>query len=154
MADQSRELARDALERVCSGSDAGAAVGVYSGSFHDHVNGRDYEGHEGIRRSLALYQLVFRDGDLRIRVVDQVSEGDKVVSRWVAEGHNRGRPIKTWGIVISRVEDREIAEDWAASDSLEVVRQLGLRRTLLLGLDWLRGYVDRRPGEHDSASDG
>jgi hypothetical protein len=36
--------------------------------------------------------------------------------------------------VISRVEDGEIAEDWAASDSLEIARQLGLRRTLLLGV--------------------
>jgi predicted ester cyclase len=138
MPDQAQELARGALESVCAGGDAAAAEGVYSRSFHDHVNGRDYVGHEGIRRSLALYQLVFRDGDLQIRVVEQVSEGDKVVSRWVAEGHNRGRPIKTWGIVISRIEDGEIAEDWAASDSLEIVRQLGVRRTLLLGLDWLR----------------
>jgi predicted ester cyclase len=139
MADQREELARDAIERVCSGSDLSAAVGVYSQAFRDHVNGRDYVGHEGIRQSLALYQLVFRDGDLRIRVEEQVSEGDKVVSRWVAEGHNRGRPISTWGIVISRIEDGEIAEDWAASDSLEVVRQLGLWRALLLGIDWLRG---------------
>lgn len=68
-----------------------------------------------------------------------MSEGDKVVSRWVAEGHNRRRPIRTWGIVISRIDDGEIIEDWAASDSLEVVRQLGLRRALLLGVDWLRG---------------
>jgi hypothetical protein len=56
MADQGQELARDALERVCSGSDASAAQGVYSLSFRDHVNGRDYKGHEGIRQSLALYQ--------------------------------------------------------------------------------------------------
>jgi predicted ester cyclase len=133
-----QELARDALERVCAGSDLSAAEGVYSLSFRDHVNGRDYAGHEGIRRSLALYQLVFRDGDLQIRVVDQVSEGDKVVSRWVAEGHNRGRRIETWGIVISRIDGGEIAEDWAASDSLEIIRQLGLWRSLLLGVDWLR----------------
>jgi ketosteroid isomerase-like protein len=138
MADHDQELARDALERVCAGSDATAAVGIYSPAFRDHVNGRNYLGHEGIRQSLALYQLVFRDGDLRIRVEDQVAAGNKVVSRWVAEGHNRGRPVKTWGIVISRIEDGEIAEDWAASDSLEIVRQLGIWRTLRLGVDWLR----------------
>jgi predicted ester cyclase len=133
-----KELARDALERVCSGSDPSAARGVYSDRFRDHVNGRDYEGHDGIRESLALYQLVFRDGDLQIRVEDQVTEGNKVASRWVATGHNRGRPIKTWGVVISTIEGGEIVEDWAASDSLEIVRQLGIRRTVLLGLDYLR----------------
>jgi hypothetical protein len=139
MTDHDEELARDALERVCAGSDPAAAVGIYSSAFLDHVNGRNYRGHEGIRQSLALYQLVFRDGDLRIRVEDQVAENNKVVSRWVAEGHNRGRSVQTWGIVISRIEDGEIVEDWAASDSLAIVRQLGILRTVRLGVDWLRG---------------
>ena len=137
-------LARDALERVCSGSDPSAAVGVYSTDFSDHVNARDYRGHDGIRRSLGLYQLGFSDGDLRIRVEDQVTEGARVASRWVAEGHNRGRAIRIWGIVISRIEDDEIVEDWAASDGLDVIRQLGPWRTLLLGLAALRSRGRRR----------
>ena len=137
-------LARDALERVCSGSDPSAAVGVYSADFRDHVNARDYTGHDGIRRSLGLYQLVFSDGDLRIRVDEQVTEGDRIASRWIAEGHNRGRPIRIWGIVISRIEDGEIVEDWAASDSLDVIRQLGPWRTLLLGIASLRSTREHR----------
>ena len=137
-ASEPTELARHALEQVCSGSDASAAVGVYSPDFHDHVNAREYHGHAGIRQSLGIYQLVFSDGDLRIRVEDQVSEGDRVASRWVAEGHNRGRAIRIWGIVISRIDDGEIVEDWAASDNLDLIRQLGPWRTLLLGLAWLR----------------
>jgi predicted ester cyclase len=132
------DLARHALEQVCSGGDASLAVGVYSSDFHDHVNARQYRGHEGIRQSLALYQLVFSDGDLRIRVEDQVSEGERVASRWVAEGHNRGRAIRIWGIVISRIEDGEIVEDWAASDNLDLIRQLGPWRMLLLVIAWLR----------------
>ena len=106
--------------------------------FLDHVNARDYSGHEGIRESLGLYQLLFSDGDLRIRVQDQVAEGDRVVSRWVAEGHNRGRALRLWGITISQIADGEIVEDWSASDNLDVLRQLGVRRLLLLGVDWLR----------------
>jgi hypothetical protein len=61
-----------------------------------------------------------------------------VASRWVGEGHNRGRAIRIWGIVISRIEDGEIVEDWAASDNLGLLRQLGRWRTLLLALAWLR----------------
>ena len=131
-------LARHALEHVCSTADPGRAAGVYSRDFLDHVNARDHHGHEGIRESLALYQLLFRDGDLSIRVEDQVAEGDRVVSRWVAEGHNRGRPLRLWGITISHIADGEIVEDWSASDYLDIVRQLGARRLLLLGLDWVR----------------
>ena len=133
-----RAVARRALEDVCSKADASAAVGVYSGDFLDHVNARDYRGHAGIRESLALYQLLFADGDLRIRVVDQIGEDDRVVSRWVAEGHNRGRRLRLWGITISHFADQEIVEDWSASDNLDVLRQLGALRALLLGLDWLR----------------
>jgi predicted ester cyclase len=132
------DLARHALEQVCAGRDASAAVGVYSPDFHDHVNAGEYHGHHGIRRSLGLYQLVFSDGDLRIRVEDQVSEGKRVASRWVAEGHNRGRAIRIWGVVISRIEDGEIVEDWAASDNLDLLRQLGPWRILMLGLAFLR----------------
>ena len=76
-------------------------------------------------------------------MVDQVSEGDRVVSRWVAEGHNRGKPLRLWGITISHIANREIVEDWSASDNLDVLGQLGVRRGLLLGLDWLRA---RREG--------
>ena len=133
-----RALARHALENVCSTADPGRAVGVYSRKFLDHVNARDYSGHEGIRESLGIYQLLFSDGDLRIRVEDQVAEGDRVVSRWVAEGHNRGRPVRVWGITISQIAGGEIVEDWSASDNLDVLRQLGLPRLMLLGLDWLR----------------
>jgi hypothetical protein len=34
--------------------------------------------------------------------------------------------------VISRLEDGQIVEGWAASDSLDVVRQLGVWRSVLL----------------------
>jgi hypothetical protein len=132
------DVARFALERVCSGSDAGAAVGVYSREFLDHVNYANYRGHEGIVKSLALYQLVFRDGNLSISVAEQVTSGDRVVSRWIAEGTNRGRRVRLWGITISHLDGGEIVEDWSASDTLGLVRQLGARRLLLLGLDWLR----------------
>jgi ketosteroid isomerase-like protein len=104
-------------------------------------------GTRGSGESLGLYQLLFRDGDLRIRVEDQIAEGDRVVSRWVAEGHNRGRPLRLWGITISHIADGEIVEDWSASDNLDVLRQLGPRRLLLLGvIGSVCGATDGRLG--------
>jgi predicted ester cyclase len=132
------ELARFALEHVCSGADPSAAEGVYSRDFLDHVNARDCRGHAGIAKSLARYQLAFRDGDLRIRVEEQLTAGNRVCSRWIAEGHNRGRPLRLWGITISRIAGGEIVEDWSASDNSDLMRQLGLRRKLLLALEWRR----------------
>ena len=46
--------------------------------------------------------------------------------------------------VISRIEDGEIVEDWAASDNLDVMRQLGPWRLLLLVITVLRGRRGKR----------
>lgn len=129
-------VARKALEQVCARGDLDLARECYAPDFVDHVNAVDLHGHEGIRKSTDLYRALF--DDLQIRVVDQVSEGDRVVSRWSMTGSNRGRPAELTGITISRMEDGQIAEDWTALDSLELIRQLGLVRTLLAAHRLLR----------------
>src|SRR5436190_6015428 len=130
-----RDRAREALERVCARGDFDASRDYYSADFIDHVNEMEYRGQEGIRQSVGLYHLVFTD--LRIRVEDQVVEGDRVVSRWTAEGTNRGKLIRLPGISISHLANGKIVEDWTSSDNLGLLRQLGPWRTLLLGVDWL-----------------
>jgi predicted ester cyclase len=125
-----RETARRALEDVCSGREMESAAEVYHPRFVDHVNSLEYHGIEGARRSVALYRELFPD--LRFDVDEQVSEGDRVASRWTLTGTHRGRSVRLWGIVISRFEDGRIVEDWAASDGLSLVRQLGISRSLRL----------------------
>jgi predicted ester cyclase len=129
-------VARKALERVCARGDMELARDCYAMEFVDHVNAMDLYGHDGIRKSTDLYRALF--DDLEIRVVDQVSEGDRVVSRWVMTGSNRGRPAELSGITISRMDGGRIVEDWSALDSLELLRQLGLWRTLLAAPRLLR----------------
>jgi SAM-dependent methyltransferase/predicted ester cyclase len=130
-ADQT-ETARRAIEEVCSGRDLDGIPRVYHPDFVDHVNRLTYRGHEGARRSVALYLELFPD--LSSQVEEQVTEGDRVASRWTLRGTHKGRQVKLGGIVISRFADGRIIEDWATSDTLELVRQLGLRRTLGLAV--------------------
>ena len=125
-----RETARVALEEVCSGRNLDGIPDVYHPEFVDHVNALTYRGHEGARRSVSLYLELF--DDLRFVVEDQVSEGNRVASRWRLHGRHRGRDVTLRGIVISRFEDGRIVEDWAASDGTELLRQLGVLRSLLL----------------------
>jgi predicted ester cyclase len=124
------ETARQALEEVCSGKNLGGIPDVYHSDFIDHVNTLEYRGHEGARQSVALYLELFPD--LRFVVDEQISEGDRVASRWTLHGTHRGRRVTLRGIVISRFEEGRIIEDWAASDTIEIVRQLGLWRSVLL----------------------
>lgn len=126
------ETARRALEDVCSGRDLGSLPDVYHPEFVDHVNALEYRGHEGARKSIALYLGLFPD--LRFSVDEQLTDGARVASRWTLTGTHRGRPVTLTGIVISRFEDGRIIEDHAASDTLELVRQLGLWRSALLAV--------------------
>ena len=91
------EMARRALEEVCSGKHLGGIPDVYHPEFVDHVNALEYRGHEGARRSVALYLELFPD--LRFVVDEQVSEGDRVASRWTLHGTHRGRGVALRGIV-------------------------------------------------------
>jgi predicted ester cyclase len=141
-----REVARIALEQVCARGDMTLAPRCYAEDFADHVGDREYHGLEGVRRSTASYRALF--DDLRFEVVDQIAEGDRVASRWVLTGSNRGRAVRLWGITISRLRDGRIVEDWSAFDSAALLRALGVRRTLLMApLLWrgLRAARRRRP---------
>jgi predicted ester cyclase len=115
---------------------------VYSPRFVDHVNALEYHGTDGARRSVALYRELFPD--LRFVVEEQVTEDNRVASRWTLHGTHRGRQVRLRGIVISRVEHGQIVEDWAASDTLELVRQLGIWRSLLLLVKHRRLLRDQR----------
>jgi predicted ester cyclase len=127
--------ARTALERVCARGDLQRARELYAHDFVDHVNALEFHGQDGIARSVALYRAIFPD--LRIEVVDQVSDGDRVVSRWTLDGTHRGRRVTLPGITISRFEHGRIAEDWTVSDNLGLLRQIGAWRGLALAARYL-----------------
>jgi len=73
-----------------------------------------------------------------------VTEGDKVASRVTMSGTRSGRAIELHGIVISRFEDGLIIEDYAVSDSLELLRQLGPRRAFMLVVKEWRALLSHR----------
>ena len=99
-ADQAQK-ATVALEEVCSGARLSAAE-IYSPHFVDHVNGAEHRGYEGIRRSVQAYARVL--SGLRIDVKEQMTDKDRVTSRFTVSGRCYGRSISFDGITISRFE--------------------------------------------------
>jgi predicted ester cyclase len=135
MTDDSPDLAdaaRCALECVCSGQQPESAARYYSPDFVDHVNDFELRGLEGVRRSVELYTSVL--DDLEVRVEEQLVDGDRVTSRFVVSGTHRGRRVRFNGITISRFEKDRIVEDWSVTDSLSMLRQLGVWRSLSVGI--------------------
>jgi predicted ester cyclase len=135
-ATDNRAVARTALEQVCSRGDMTLAAECYAESFADHVGSLEYHGLDGVRRSTSFYRALF--DDLAFEVLDQVAEGDRVASRWVLRGSNRGRRVRLGGITISRLSDGLIVEDWSSFDTLELLRALGVMRTVLAPPQMLR----------------
>jgi predicted ester cyclase len=144
---ENREVAPTALEQVCARGDMTLAPQYYAEDFVDHVGRMQFRGLDGVRRSTELHRRLF--DDLAFEVVDQIAEGDRVASRWVLTGSNRGRPIRLWGITISRLRDGRIVEDWSASDGSELLRTLGVWRTLRAAARLVRRLLrNARIGRH------
>jgi predicted ester cyclase len=133
---ESAQVAKHALEQVCSGVQLDCLAQYYSPRFVDHVNDCEFRGHSGVRTSVELYRKIL--SDLAITVEDQVIDGQRIVSRFVVGGVAYGRPVRFNGITISHLEDGLIVEDWSVTDTLGMLRQLGMWRLLLVML--------RRPG--------
>jgi SnoaL-like polyketide cyclase len=125
--------ARGAIEIVCSG-DLSRMEEFFSPDFVDHVNDMTFHGYQGGRESVGFYRAIFKN--LRMDVEEQVTEGDRVASRWVLTGTYHRRTITLRGITISRFgQDGRALEDHGHSDSLSFLRQLGVIRTLVLILE-------------------
>ena len=87
----------------------------------------------GIRQWVSIFHNAFPDMD---GGVDQVVvEGNKVAVRFSGTGTHQGdffgipatgKPIKTTGINIFRIENGKIVEHWNNADDLGVLQQLGV----------------------------
>jgi len=89
-------------------------------------------GLEGLKDILRGMRSAFPD--LTFSITEQISEGDKVASRFEWTGtHQReffgvpatGRPVQVWGIVIDRLEEGRIRDTRIIMDTLGLMMQLG-----------------------------
>ena len=73
--------------------------------------------------------------DLRLTIEDQIITGNKVATRWVAEGTNSapfgnvpatGRRVRIDGLILDRVADGRVVERWEQWDQAGMMQQLGL----------------------------
>lgn len=89
-------------------------------------------GPEGFKRNVSTLRAAFPD--IEFVTEDAVAEGDRVVIRAVGRGTHEGelmgieptgREVTLSTIVIFRIEDGQIAERWAQSDTMVMLRQMG-----------------------------
>lgn len=126
--EHNRSLARSWFEQAWGAGDVGAADEVFSPDFR--LRGRKV-GPQGPVRSVLSRRAAFADMSVRIEHI--VAEGPYVLThfstsaRHVGEFHGvppSGRTVHASGIVLWRVEEGRVVEDWNCFDTLKVLRDI------------------------------
>jgi steroid delta-isomerase-like uncharacterized protein len=90
-------------------------------------------GPEGAKQLVTVYRNAFPD--LHFTIDEQIAEGDKVVTRWTADGIHKGELLgmpatgkssTVSGIVVDRFANGKIAESWSIFDQFGMMQQLGV----------------------------
>lgn len=119
-AEENKAVARREIEELYNrGGSLDAAEEIYAPDYlgHESTIG-EIRGVEGAKQYAATMRLAFPD--LSCTVEDQVAEGDKVVTRWSAQGTHQGETedlgpatgnrMEITGISIERFSDGKVAE--------------------------------------------
>lgn len=108
----------------------------------DEIIDPDYVGHiatlpdtvrgvEAFKQAVMLYHL--SAPDIRFEIQDQLAEGDKVATRWIAHGTHQGefmgiapsgQRMSVTGMSFHRIEQGRIQESWDDWDALSMLRNM------------------------------
>ena len=100
---------------------------------------------EGTKRAIDMFLKAFPD--VHLTVEDMIVEGDKVVTRYTSRGAQKGRfmgipptgkQMAVSSIIIARIADGKIVEEWGLDDQMGMLQQLGII-PVLFGLVFLAG---------------
>jgi steroid delta-isomerase-like uncharacterized protein len=144
MSDQNKAHIRRVIEEVYNRGDLAVIDEVAARDLVIHAASQEIHGRDGAKQYVAALRAGFPD--LHFTVEDQIAEGDRVVTRWIARGTHRGtfqgvpptgRQVRLAGTDIDRIIGGRVVECWAHVDELGLMRQLSA--------------IDAEPGVSDDA---
>jgi steroid delta-isomerase-like uncharacterized protein len=130
-----KAVGRRVIEEIFSNGNLDVADEIIATDYvgHDPALPEPTRGPEGVKQAAAGYRAAFPD--LTCTVVQQVAEGDTVVTRWTAKGTHEGelfgiaptgKQSTVTGISVGRVVDGKIVEDHTNWDTFGMMVQLGV----------------------------
>jgi steroid delta-isomerase-like uncharacterized protein len=132
--EQNKQIVRRFVDEYQTGASESAFEELLDQAILDHSRPPGIApGAEGVRQQFDGFRAAFPD--FRATILDQVAEGDKVVTRKVFHGTHKGdlwgipatgREVEILVIDIVRIRDGKIAEHWNVVDQLGLMRQLGV----------------------------
>lgn len=135
MSAQNKAIDRRILEEVYSQGDLDVADELIAADFIGHAStpGIAGQGREEYKQFVVGLRAAFPD--LTITVEDQLAEGDKVLTRWLARGTHTGefqgipptgRRGELAGMTVERFANGKVVECWSNTDDLGLLQQLGV----------------------------
>jgi steroid delta-isomerase-like uncharacterized protein len=127
-------IVRRFVEALNKGDEAGLES-LVADDFVCHVAGglaAGAKGPEVWRRRAGALRAAFPD--YRITIEDLLADGDQVVMRYRGQGTHRGplfganptnSPVTYTGIMVVRIREGKLVEEWTEYDQLGLMRQIG-----------------------------
>jgi steroid delta-isomerase-like uncharacterized protein len=134
MADDNKTVVRRIINDVINTGNLAQADALFAPNYVYHgAGGLELRGPEGFKQLIHTYRGAFPD--MRLTIDDLISEDDKVVVRWTARGTHRGeltgiaptgKAVTISGIIVSRLSDGKVVEEFETFDEVSLLRQLGV----------------------------
>jgi len=132
MENENKALIRRYLEECIAKGDISLMDDLLTPDYAMHMNALEFD-LQGYKNYQPSVLGAFTDG--RFVMEDLLAEGDRVVLRYTFYGTHRGefmglpatgKQVRVGGILISRIVDGRIAEEWEVFDAATMFRQLGM----------------------------
>lgn len=130
--EKNKAIVQNAYEEIWNQGNLDTADNFFTADYVYHAV-PEIHGTEGVKQHVAALRTSFPDFQLSIE--DMIAEGDKVVSRWAGGGTQKkeymgipssGKKGNLTGIIVTRIENGKIAEEWETSDQLGMLQLLGV----------------------------
>ena len=127
-----KHLAERVWEEIWHQGDLERIGHFFAPDFMRHDPGREIRGPEENRQFIQRFRAGFPDA--HFTVLDQIADGDKIAIRYRFQGTHlgvfngmtpTGKPVTYSGILIYRIADGRIAEQWTEFDLVGFLKQLG-----------------------------
>jgi steroid delta-isomerase-like uncharacterized protein len=131
-AEENKSIVRRLLEEPWTNIDVVDELVDESYVGYDPFLPEPLRGPQGFKENVSMFRAAYSDA--RITVDDQIAEGDKVATRWTGRGTHdgqlmgiapTGKQVTVAGLVVSRVANGKVVEEWTNWDTLGMLQQLG-----------------------------
>jgi predicted ester cyclase len=129
----SKAVFREHFEQIWNRKDASAIERFIAPTYRGFDAAELIAGIEGYKHHFETITTAFPD--LRITIDIILGEADRVAARWVVEATHTGpfgeipptgKRVRVTGTAVARISNRQLVEEHANSDTLGLLRQIGI----------------------------